>query len=76
MLLLKNLTVYNAVTPEPFAADILIDGSKIVSIAPGITAEAEVIDCTGKRAYPGFIEAHGHIGLDGYGIGFEGADYN
>ncbi|MBO4299950.1 MAG: amidohydrolase, partial [Clostridia bacterium] len=22
------------------------------------------------------VEAHGHIGLDGYGIGFEGSDYN
>lgn len=76
MLLLKNLTVHNAVTPEPFAADILIDSGKIVNIARNITAECDVIDCTGKRAYPGFIEAHGHIGLDGYGIGFEGADYN
>ena len=26
--------------------------------------------------YPGFVEAHGHIGLDGYGIGYEGMDYN
>lgn len=76
MLLLKNLTVYNAITPEPFAADILIDDGKIIDIAPGITVEAEVIDCAGKRAYPGFVEAHGHIGLDGSGIGFEGADYN
>ena len=26
--------------------------------------------------YPGFIDAHCHIGLDGYGIGYEGQDYN
>ena len=28
MLLLRNLTVYNAVTPDPFTADILIDGGE------------------------------------------------
>nr|MCR4855490.1 amidohydrolase [Erysipelotrichaceae bacterium] len=26
--------------------------------------------------YPGFVEAHCHLGLDGWGIGFEGSDYN
>ena len=30
-------------------------------------------DC---HVYPGFIDAHCHIGLDGYGIGYEGQDYN
>ena len=36
----------------------------------------EVIDATGLQVYPGFVEAHCHIGLDGYGIGYEGHDYN
>ena len=76
MLLLKNCMIHNAVTPEPFAADILIDNGKIAKIAPGIAADCETVDCTGKHAYPGFVEAHGHIGLDGYGIGYEGQDYN
>ena len=35
-----------------------------------------MIDATGLQVYPGFVEAHGHIGLDGYGIGYEGMDYN
>ena len=35
-----------------------------------------MIDATGLNVYPGFVEAHCHLGLDGYGIGFEGADYN
>ena len=76
MLLLKNCLIHNAVTPEPFAADILIADGKIAKIAPAIEADCEAVDCAGKHAYPGFVEAHGHIGLDGYGIGYEGQDYN
>ena len=76
MLLLKNCLIHNAVTPEPFEADILIDDGKIAKIAPSIEADCETVDCAGKHAYPGFVEAHGHIGLDGYGIGYEGQDYN
>lgn len=78
MICIKNGTVYNAVTPEGVVADILVEDGKIKEIGPNIEvgAEVEVIDATGKRVYPGFVEAHGHIGLDGYGIGYEGMDYN
>ena len=41
-----------------------------------VPAEAEIVDAEGLQVYPGFVEAHGHIGLDGYGIGYEGMDYN
>ncbi|MCI8543676.1 MAG: amidohydrolase, partial [Lachnospiraceae bacterium] len=41
-----------------------------------IPAGAEIVDAEGLQVYPGFVEAHGHIGLDGYGIGYEGMDYN
>jgi len=37
---------------------------------------ARIVDAEGLQVYPGFVEAHGHIGLDGYGIGYEGMDYN
>ena len=37
---------------------------------------AQILDATGLEVYPGFVEAHCHLGLDGYAIGFEGADYN
>lgn len=36
----------------------------------------KVIDAEGLSVYPGFVEAHGHIGLDGTAIGYEGKDYN
>ena len=77
MLIIRGGLIHNAIDPEPFIGDILVDGGKIVKIAPAIDApDAEVYDASDRDVYPGFIEAHGHIGLDGYGIGFEGQDYN
>ncbi len=76
MLLIKNGLIHDAVNPEPYAGDILIEDGKIKKIGTDITAEAEVIDAAGRNIYPGFVEAHCHLGLHGYGIGFEGADFN
>ena len=77
MICIKNGTLHTAVSKETFIADILIDGGKIVKIGKGLSADgAEVIDAAGLHVYPGFVEAHCHIGLDGYGIGYEGHDYN
>ena len=42
-----------------------------------IPAESEkCIDASGLQVYPGFIDAHSHLGLDNYGMAFEGQDYN
>ena len=69
--------MHDAVRREPYAADVLIKDGKIERIAPGIVCEgAEIFDAAGLQVYPGFVEAHGHSGLDGYGIGYEGQDYN
>ena len=77
MLIIKGGLIHNAVDRDPFIADILIDEGKIVKIEKDITCEnAEVYDASGLEVYPGFVEAHCHTGLDGYGIGYEGADYN
>ena len=77
MICIKNGTLHTAVSKETFIADILIDGGKIVKTGKGLSADgAEVIDATGLQVYPGCVEAHCHIGLDGYGIGYEGHDYN
>ena len=77
MICIKNGTLHTAVSREPIKADLLIDNGKIVRIAENINeAGAEVIDAAGLNVYPGFVEAHCHIGLDGYGIGYEGQDYN
>lgn len=78
MLCIKNGMIHDAIQEEAFAGDILIDGGRITAIGTGleIPEGAEVVDAAGLQVYPGFVEAHGHIGLDGYGIGFEGMDYN
>ena len=76
--LIRGGLVHDAVHETPYIADILCDGGKIAAIAAGLPVPegCEVIDAAGKNVYPGFVEAHGHIGLDGYGIGYEGQDYN
>lgn len=77
MLLIKNGRIHDAIHREPYIADILTDNGKILSIQADIVCDgAEVVDAAGKEIYPGFVEAHGHTGLDGYGIGYEGQDYN
>lgn len=80
MLIIKQGTIHDAVQREPYVADILVEDGKITKIAPvlegKIINEAQVLDATGLQVYPGFVEAHCHLGLDGYAIGFEGADYN
>lgn len=69
--------VYDAIRREPYRADIYIENGKIADIAPNIEMEdVERVDADGLRVYPGFVEAHCHIGLDGYAVGFEGNDYN
>lgn len=77
-MLLKNGTIYDAIHREPYTADILIRDGKIAAIGENLTAEAgeEVLDAAGLRVYPGMVEAHCHIGLDNYGLGSVGADYN
>ena len=78
MLCIKNGLVHDAVTEEPKIADIWIENGKITAIGsyPGPAGDAQVIDASGLSVYPGFVEAHCHLGVDGYGIGFEGDDVN
>lgn len=79
-LLIKQGNIHNAVDKEAFTGDILVEDGKIKKIAPvlegKIVNEAEIIDATGMEVYPGFVDAHCHIGLDGYAVGFPGQDFN
>jgi len=78
MILIRNGLVHDAICPQAQAVDILIDGGKIATIGANLTAPAdcEIVDAQGLNIYPGFIDAHSHLGLDNYGMGFEGHDYN
>ena len=76
--IIKNGRIHDAVHREAYVADILLADGKIAAIGGGLTAPADatVFDADGLEVYPGFVDAHTHIGLDGYGIGYEGCDYN
>jgi imidazolonepropionase-like amidohydrolase len=61
--LLKNAEIYT-VSKGVLQGDILIEGEKISKIGPNLSSEkAQVIDCSGKRVYPGFIDGGTYLGL-------------
>ncbi len=65
MLLIKNGTLYTMEENEPRNADILIDNGKIIEISKTVapTDNMTVFDARGLLVFPGFIDAHSHIGL-------------
>lgn len=79
-LLIKQGNIHNAIDEEPYVADILTEDGKIKKIAPVLEGklvnEADVIDATDIDIYPGLVDAHCHLGLDGYAAGFAGEDFN
>lgn len=65
MLLIQNGMLYTMESDAPLRADMLIQDGKIVKIAEKICPEKtlKMIDARGLRVYPGFIDAHSHIGI-------------
>ncbi|MBR0085042.1 MAG: amidohydrolase, partial [Lachnospiraceae bacterium] len=78
MLLIKNAMINDMVAREAYEGDILVENGKIKAVGKALDAAGceTVIDADGKNVYPGFIDAHSHLGLDVFGIGYEGDDYN
>lgn len=76
--LIRGGRVHDAVHPEPQSVDILLKDGKIAAMGADLDAPegCEVVDASGLDVFPGFVDAHSHIGLDGSGIGYEGRDYN
>ena len=67
------------ITAEPIdGATVLIRDGKITAVGTGldIPADARVIDAGGNWVLPGFIEAHGHVGVHEEGEGWAGSDSN
>ena len=78
-MIIQNGLVHDGVNPTPYEADIAIRDGVIAAIGPHLDPQPgeEVISAAGKRVYPGFVDAHTHLGLDGYGVsGLAGHDYN
>ncbi|MGT2935362.1 dihydroorotase [Streptococcus castoreus] len=62
MLLIKNGRVMDPKSQRDQVADILIDGKRIVKIAPEINCEeAKVIDASGLIVAPGLVDIHVHF---------------
>ncbi len=76
-MLIKNGMIHDAIQEEPYIADILIRDGKIQEIAAGLAPQAdeEIIDVKGLSVYPGFVDAHSHLGLDPYAQSGD-KDYN
>ncbi len=77
-MLIKNAVIFTALQPEPIQADISMANGTITAIAPGLSPAPgqEVVDAAGMRIYPGFVDAHSHLALDGYGMCYDSIDYN
>ncbi len=79
-MLIKQANIHDVVEKQAYVADILVENGKIIKIADMIQGreinDAEILDATGCEVYPGFVDAHCHIGLDGYAVGFPGQDFN
>lgn len=78
MIHIKNGKLYTMTNGVIDQGSILIEHGKIVAIGENVEVpkDAEVIDAAGKLVFPGFIDAHCHLGMWEDAIGFEGADGN
>ena len=65
MLLIQNGLVFTMETDEAHYVDLLIDNGKIIHISKNIlpTERMRIINASGLHVYPGFIDAHSHIGI-------------
>lgn len=65
MLLIQNGLLYTMEKNSALRADLLLDKGKIAEISEIITPteRMEVFDARGMRVFPGFIDAHSHIGI-------------
>ena len=75
-MILKNATIHtmNDNSDVIYNGYIETDGKTISKI--GSDWNGEGIDLGGADVYPGFIDAHSHLGLFTSGVGIEGEDFN
>ena len=78
MLLVKNGTIHPMTDVGHFTGDILVADGKIKMLSAHIDGEGDLktIDARGLNIYPGFIDAHSHIGIMEDKIGKAGDDCN
>ncbi len=66
-MIIKNALIHDAIRETPYRGDLVIENGKLVSVGGDAGGAGEILDAAGLHAYPGFVDAHSHIGLDSYG---------
>jgi len=75
---IKGGTVYTMKGEVIEGGTVLVEGDKIAKVGKDLSIPegCEVIDATGKYVFPGFIDAHSHVGIFEEGVGEIGEDGN
>ncbi|MCX7522296.1 amidohydrolase [Microbacterium sp. STN6] len=75
---LVNAYIVPVSSPPVENGTIVIENGVITAVGPGVEPPQgiEVIDAAGRWVLPGFIEAHGHVGIDEEAQGWAGDDTN
>lgn len=77
LLAILNAEIHTLTDPKPVAGSVLMKDGKIAGLGKvAVPEEADVIDAAGAAVYPGFIDAHTHLGVSETAIGWEGRDHN
>lgn len=65
MILIQNATLHTMEQQKPIHGDLLIQSGRIAEISDRIppTEEMQRINAQGLHVYPGFIDAHSHLGI-------------
>ena len=65
MLLIQHGILHTMESDDPIRADLLIEDGKIAEIAQKISPkkDVQILNADGLHIYPGFIDAHSHIGI-------------
>lgn len=74
---IEGATIYS-IAKEPFVGSVLVEAGKITAVGENISIPegAEKLDGKGKLLFPGFIDAHTHLGVNPEAMGWAGEDYN
>src|SRR5215475_14663803 len=59
--------VFDGTGSEPVAADVVVEGDRIVALGSGLDGD-EVVDATGQTVVPGLFDCHTHVMMSGVDI--------